>query len=109
MLSDADVVQHAIDHVTADKARLVRLHLQRIRDFWSGPADETTASSTYVQHLLEIDGLIGKLRMALEQQGAWAHTYFILSSDHGMGQTSASGHQQSTLSSWKNVAVFFGP
>jgi hypothetical protein len=59
--------------------------------------------------LLEIDGLIGKLRMTLEQQGAWAHTYFILSSDHGMGQTSASGHQQSTLSSWKNVAVFFGP
>jgi hypothetical protein len=49
------------------------------------------------------------LRQALEQQGVWNHTYVILSSDHGMGQSASSEHPPSTLSSWKNVMFFYGP
>ena len=108
-LEDAVVVQRAIDHLKADKVRLIRLHLQRIRDFWSGPASETTPSSPYIRHLVEVDGLLGDLRKALEDQGVWSHTYVILSSDHGMGQTASSDHPPSTLSSWKNVMYFYGP
>lgn len=108
-LEDAVVVQHAIDHLKTDQVRLIRLHLQRIRDFWSGPASQTTPTSPYIQHLVEVDGLLGQLRKALEDQGVWDHTYVILSSDHGMGQTAASDHPPSTLSSWKNVMYFYGP
>lgn len=92
-----------------DHVRLIRLHLQRIRDFWSGPSSETTPGSTYVQHLLEIDGMLGQLRQALEQPGAWQHSYVVLSSDHGMGQSASSEHPPSTASSWKNVMIFYGP
>jgi Type I phosphodiesterase / nucleotide pyrophosphatase len=109
MLADAEVVQHAIDHLQNDHVRLVRLHLQRIRDFWNGPTSETTASSPYIQHLIEADGLLGNLRQALETAGVWNHTYLILSSDHGMGQAGGSEHPPSTLSSWKNVMIFYGP
>jgi hypothetical protein len=108
-MPDAEVVEHAVDHLQTDHVRLIRVHLQRIRDFWEGPASETDASSPYVQHLVEIDGLLGNLRQALEQQGAWDHTYVLLSSDHGMGQSSSSDHPPSTLSSWKNVMFFYGP
>jgi hypothetical protein len=108
-IPDADVAQHAIDHLASDHVRLIRLHFQRIRDFWEGPSSETTATSTYIQHLVEVDGLLGKLRQALEQQGVWNHTYVILSSDHGMGQTAQSEHPPSVLSSWKNVMIFYGP
>jgi hypothetical protein len=108
-ISDAEVVQHAVDHLQNDQVRLIRVHLQRIRDFWDGPGSETDPSSAYVQHLIEIDDLLGDLRQALEQQGAWNHTYVVLSSDHGMGQTTGSDHPPSTLSSWKNVMFFYGP
>ena len=67
------------------------------------------ANSTYIQHLVEVDGLLGDLRAALEQKGVWEKTYIILSSDHGMGTTSQSGHTPDMLSSWKNVTVFYGP
>jgi hypothetical protein len=108
-LPDAEVVQDVIDRLASDHVRLMRLHLQRIRDFWDGPTSETTATSPYIQHLLEVDGLLGKLRQALEQQGVWNHTYVILSSDHGMGQSASSEHPPSTLSSWQNVMYFYGP
>lgn len=108
-LSDQEVASQAIAHLKTDHARLIRLHFQRIRDFWTGPASQTNPSSTYIQHLLEVDGLLGDLRAALEQEGAWDSTYVILSSDHGMGQSASSDHPPSTLSSWKNVMYFYGP
>jgi hypothetical protein len=73
------------------------------------PYRRTHPSSTYAQHRLEIDGLLGDLGAALEQAGAWDSTYVILSSDHGMGQSASSDHPPSTLSSWKNVMYFYGP
>ncbi len=109
MLSDAEVVQHAVDHLATDHVRFIRLHLQRIRDFWNGPTGETTATSPYIKHLIEADGLLGTLRKALEQQGVWNHTYIILSSDHGMGNNAASEHPPNVLSSWKNVLAVYGP
>ena len=107
--SDAVTVEQAIDHIENDDARLVRIHLQRIRDFWTGPADQTTASSEYVQHLLEIDGLLGTLRAALEQKGVWEKTYVVLTADHGMGNTANSDHQPNVASAWEIAMVLYGP
>jgi hypothetical protein len=107
--SDAVTVEQAIDHIENDDARLVRIHLQRIRDFWTGPANQTTASSDYVQHLLEIDGLLGNLRAALEQKGAWDKTYVVLTADHGMGASANSDHNPNEPSSWETAMVFYGP
>jgi hypothetical protein len=108
-LEDAEVMANAIGHIENDDARLIRLHFQRIRDDWSGPAGETMANSPYVQHLVAIDGLLGELRAALETKGVWDRTYVILTADHGMGQSSSSDHPPNVRSSWENVAVFYGP
>lgn len=108
-LEDAEVMANALDHIENDDARLIRLHFQRIRDDWSGPAGKTMADSPYVQHLVAIDGLLGELRAALETKGVWDRTYVILTADHGMGQSSSSDHPPNVRSSWENVAVFYGP
>ena len=39
----------------------------------------------------------------------WDRTYIIFGSDHGMGQTSQSGHPPSVLSSWRTFMAFYGP
>lgn len=107
--SDAETVARAIEHIENDDARLVRIHLQRIRDFWGGPASQTSASSPYIQHLVEIDGLLGELRAVLEAKGVWHKTYVVLSADHGMGEGSSSDHPPNVRSSWETTLVFYGP
>jgi len=108
-ISDAEVVQNGIDHLKNDGARLIRLHLQRIRDSWSGPAGKTNPSSEYIQHLLAADVLLGTLIQSLKDSGVWDSTYIILTSDHGMGDSAGSDHPPSTRSSWSNVMIFYGP
>jgi len=109
MMDDAPTVQHAIDHLKNDGARLLRVHLQRVRDFWTGPADASNPSSTYIRHLLEVDGLLGKLIQALEDTGVWPSTYLVVAADHGMGDAAASTHPASTPSSWNPAIAFYGP
>jgi hypothetical protein len=108
-MEDAVTVQHAIDHLKADRVRLLRLHLQRVRDFWSGPGDKNDPASPYIKHVLEVDGLLGMLIQALKDAGVWSSTYLVLAADHGMGQTSASAHVASTASSWDPFMAFYGP
>jgi hypothetical protein len=108
-MDDATVVQHAIDHLKRDGARLLRVHLQRIRDFWTGPADKTNPDSPYINHLLEVDALLGRLIQALRETGIWDSTYLIVAADHGMGQTSISEHGPQALSSWQPFVAFYGP
>jgi hypothetical protein len=108
-ISDAMVVQQAINHIKSDHVRLLRLHLQRIRDDWSGPAGKTDPNSAYLKHIVASDALLGQLRKALEDEGVWGSTYLVVTADHGMGQTSASGHPQSTASSWDIFMGFYGP
>jgi len=107
--TDDAVMSYAIMQLKTNHVRLLRIHLQRIRDFWSGPAGMTDPSSTYILHLLQNDQLIGTLIQALKDEGVWDSTYFILGSDHGMGSTTASAHVPSQPSSWNNLLVFFGP
>ena len=47
-LTDAMVVDHGLQHLTKDNARLLRLHLQHIRNAWRGPVqhDRTRSQST---------------------------------------------------------------
>ena len=109
MMDDATTVQHAIDHLKNDGARLLRIHLQRVRDFWTGPSDKTTAGSGYIQHLIAVDGLLGNLIQALKDAGVWESTYLIVAADHGMGQAASSTHAASTPSSWDPFMAFYGP
>jgi hypothetical protein len=109
-LTDEEVIARGLEHFSNDGARLIRLHLQRIRDHWSGPGDTTDPESKYVQYFVNsVDPLLAKFIDGLKSGGAWERTYLILGSDHGMGQTSASNHPQSVRSSWETFMAFYGP
>jgi hypothetical protein len=109
-LSDEQVIERGLHHFNKDGARLIRLHLQHIRDAWKGPKDPTDPQSAYIQYFVKtVDPLLAKFIDGLKGAGAWDRTYIILGSDHGMGQTSASGHPQSVLSSWDTFMMFYGP
>jgi hypothetical protein len=108
-VSDEIVVQQAITHLRNDKVRLLRLHLQRIRDDWSGPAGETMPMSAYVRHIVASDALLGNLRKALEDEGVWNSTYLVVTADHGMGQDASSSHIPAAASSWDLFMAFYGP
>ena len=109
-LTDAIVVDRGLQHLTKDNARLLRLHLQHIRNAWQGPGDTTNPKSAYIQYFVKtVDPQLARLIAGLKAAGVWDRTYIILGSDHGMGQTSASGHPQSVLSSWQTFMAFYGP
>jgi hypothetical protein len=109
-LTDEIVVDRGLQHLTKDNARLLRLHLQHIRDAWRGPSDTTNPKSAYIQYFVKtVDPLLGKHIAGLKSAGVWDRTYIILGSDHGMGHTSESGHPQSVLSSWRTFMAFYGP
>ena len=109
-LTDQQTIDHGLEHLNRDGARLLHLHLQHIRDHWKGPADTTNPKSEYVQYFVKtVDPLVAQLVAGLKSAGVWDKTYIILGSDHGMGQTSQSGHLQSTLSSWTTFMAFYGP
>jgi Type I phosphodiesterase / nucleotide pyrophosphatase len=109
-LTDEIVVDRGLQHLTKDNARLLRLHLQHIRNAWKGPGDTTNPKSDYVQYFVKtVDPQLARLIAGLKAAGVWERTYIILGSDHGMGQTSASGHPQSVLSSWQTFMAFYGP
>jgi arylsulfatase A-like enzyme len=109
-LSDEEVVERGLQHFSKDGARLIRLHLQRIRRTWSGPDDTRNPKSAYIRYFVNrVDPLLAKLMTVLRSAGVWERTYVILGSDHGMGQTSSSDHPQSVLSSWQGFLAFHGP
>jgi Type I phosphodiesterase / nucleotide pyrophosphatase len=109
-LTDAIVVDRGLQHLTKDNARLLRLHLQHIRNAWHGPSDTTNPKSEYIQYFVKtVDPQLARLIAGLKQAGVWERTYIIFGSDHGMGQTSQSGHPQSVLSSWRTFMAFYGP
>jgi len=109
-LSDEEVVDRGLQHFHEDGARLLRLHLQHIRNAWSGPDDTTDPDSDYIQYFVNtVDPLLAKLIDGLRSAGVWGNTYLILGSDHGMGQTSSSNHPQSVRSSWETFMAFSGP
>jgi hypothetical protein len=109
-LTDQIVVERALQHLTDDDARLLRLHLQHIRSAWRGPGDTTNPESEYVRYFVKtVDPLLAQLIEGLKKAGVWTRTCIILGSDHGMGQTSASDHPQSVLSSWQTFLAFYGP
>lgn len=109
-LTDQQVVDRGLQHLNKDGARLLRLHPQHIRDYWKGPSDTTNSKSEYVQYFVKtVDPLLAQLIAGLKTAGVWERTYIILGSDHGMGQTSQSGHPASVLSSWQTFMAFYGP
>jgi hypothetical protein len=108
-ITDEAVVNYAVMQLTTNHTRLIRVHLQRIRDDWGGAAATTNASSTYLQHLIRNDLAIGTLIQALKDAGVWDSTYFVLGSDHGMDMTNSSTHVPSVAASWNNFLIFYGP
>jgi hypothetical protein len=109
-LTDEIVVDKGLQHLTKDNARLLRLHLQLIRNAWHGPSDTTNPKSEYVQYFVKtVDPQLARLIAGLKSAGVWDRTYIIFGSDHGMGQTSQSSHLASQLSSWTTFMAFYGP
>ena len=109
-LTDEMVVDHGLRHLKNDNARLLRLHLQHIRNAWRGPGDTTNPKSEYIQYFVKtVDPQLARLIAGLKSAGVWERTYIIFGSDHGMGQTSQSNHPQSVLSSWRTFMAFYGP
>lgn len=107
--TDSAVVQYGIDHFLNDGARLIRLHLQQIRDSWSGPEDKLKPGSPYQKAILHADALLGKFIEVLKAAKVWPDTYIIVAGDHGMGITKESEHPPSVLSSWSPFMDFYGP
>jgi hypothetical protein len=109
-LTDQQAIDRGLQHFKNDGARLLHLHLQHIRDHWHGPSDTTNPNSEYVQYFVKtVDPLFAQFVAGLKSAGVWDSTYVIIGSDHGMGQTSQSGHPQSVLSSWQTFMFFYGP
>jgi type I phosphodiesterase/nucleotide pyrophosphatase len=109
-LTDEIVVDKGLQHLTKDNTRLLRLHLQLIRNAWRGPSDTTNPKSEYVQYFVKtVDPQLARLIAGLKTAGVWDRTYIIFGSDHGMGQTSQSGHPPEILSSWRTFMAFYGP
>lgn len=106
---DSVLVQFALDHFRNDGVRLIRLHIQRIRNHWTGPEDKIIPSSKYQNYLLHVDSLLGKLVKSYKDAGVWDSTYIIVSADHGMGMTEKSNHPASVPSSWQVYMNFYGP
>lgn len=106
---DSMTVEHALRHLRTDGTRLIRLHLQRLRDAWRDPHEKLNTGSRYQQHLLHVDRLLGTVFQALRAAGLWDSTYIIVAGDHGMGMTEHSDHPPSVLSSWQPYMCFFGP
>lgn len=106
---DSVTVQHAIDHLREDGVRLIRIHIQRLRNAWTGPEEKTKPGSPYQQYLLHVDYLLGRVVEEIQTAGLWESTYVIISGDHGMGMTKQSNHPASILSSWKPYMNFYGP
>lgn len=108
-LPDSIWANHAIEHFKNDGVRLIRLHMQRIRNNWTGPIDKSLPGSKYQTYLLHIDYLLGKLINTFKEAGVWDSTYVIISSDHGMGITNRSDHPPSVAPSWSIFMNFYGP
>jgi hypothetical protein len=108
-VSDQVVVEQAITHLKNDKVRLLRLHLQRIRDDWAGPASKTNPASPYLRHIVASDALLGMLIQALKDGGVWDSTYLVVTADHGMGTAASSSHPPSVRASWDIFMAFHGP
>ncbi|HPT21116.1 MAG TPA: alkaline phosphatase family protein [Bacteroidales bacterium] len=108
-LTDSAVVQYGMNHFKNDGVRLLRLHLQQIRDSWKGPEDKLDRNSEYQKALLRIDALLGKLILMFKDAGVWNDTYIIIAGDHGMGITDKSEHPPSVASSWLTFMNFYGP
>jgi hypothetical protein len=108
-LPDSIVVQHGIDHFTKDGVRLIRLHLQEIRNSWTGPEDKVKPDSPYQQSIQRVDVLLGKLIETFKIAGVWDSTYVIVAGDHGMGLSKSSDHQPSATASWSMFMNFYGP
>lgn len=108
-LADEVVVQHGIDHFQNDHARLIRLHPQRIRDGWTGPAGLPDPKSSYNKAILAVDAQLGRLIQALKDGGVWDSTYLIVAADHGMNDNTISLHDADQITSWDPFISFHGP
>jgi hypothetical protein len=107
--SDQVIVGNAITRLKNDKVRLIRIHLQRLRDDWNGPAGKTDPASPYLRHIIANDALLGQLIQALKDEGVWDSTFLVVTADHGMGQEASSSHPATTASSWDIFMGFYAP
>ena len=101
----------AIAHLKNDGARLVRIHLQRIRDVWTGPADKTNPRLGVPPALVTVvDRLLGDVIQALKDGGASgtaATSSLGLRPRHGGRRRQRARRRRAV--SWNPVLAFYGP
>jgi hypothetical protein len=107
--ADSAVIDFAIAHLKHHGVRLLSIHVQETRRYWTGPECKTNPQSAYQHYLLTVDLFLGEVVKALKTSGTWDSTLVIVASDHGMGSTKQSDHPASVLSSWQPYMNFYGP
>lgn len=107
--TDSVVVKYGTDHFKNDGTRLIRLHLQQIRESWSGPEDKLKPGSPYQKAIIHADALLGSIIQMFKSENVWENVYIIVAGDHGMGITKESEHPPSVLTSWSPYMNFYGP
>jgi|GEM_PF-4386834 len=108
-ITDQAVVQFGIDHFKNDHARLIRLHPQRVRDGWTGPAGIPDPASSYNKAILVADAELGRLIATLKTAGVWDSTWLMVAADHGMNNNPISLHDADQITSWDPFISFYGP
>lgn len=115
-LSDADVVDYAINILKTQSPVLMRLHLQRPGqrgyDISQSTPDKPyyrnifANNSPYVKAIENADTQLGRFVDFLRESGMWNETVLIVTSDHG--QSRIGWHPLFDEESWKTPLLFVG-
>ncbi len=115
-LSDADVVDYAINILKTQSPVLMRLHLQRPGqrgyDISQSTPDKPyyrnifANNSPYVEAIENADTQLGRFVDFLRESGMWNETVLIVTSDHG--QSRIGWHPLFDEESWKTPLLFVG-
>lgn len=115
-LSDAQVVDTAINVLDAQQPNFMRIHLQSPGELGRSVSNVSPSKpyfrdifgsgSPYQAGIEQADKLLGKFVQHLKSTGQWDETVLIVTSDHG--QAIVGWHPMFDQDSWKTPIVFAG-
>lgn len=111
--SDRAVLHRALEFLEEVDPAFLCLHLQDTGRAGARVAREGTLpslwseGSPYPSAVREADERVGELVAALQSQGRWEETLFVLCGDHG--QADAGGHPPLDPKSWRTPLILTGP
>jgi|YNPNPStandDraft_1061719.scaffolds.fasta_scaffold42105_1 hypothetical protein len=109
--SDRTVLQQALRFLEEVDPAFLRLHLQDPgragAQVAQGENSLWSEDSPYPAAVQEADARVGELVAALQAQGRWEETLFVLCGDHGQADTG--GHPPLDPKSWRTPLILSGP